>query len=195
MSDYLNGQTINDKEVSNATSFQKWSRHFVRNLGKIEFNETFLEKYRNPSEKFAFFADENNLIELNELCKCENKQLKEVLFRYPMGIEIHNAPFIFEIVEETLQLIIPFGIPQHSVNIHRWKWHKKFDAEPKRPQVFTLDSLSFGFVLWLSSCGISFLWFLAEFLSRWLKKQLKPLIGLILFLMLLYCRLNTCAYL
>lgn len=163
----------------------------MRQLTNNNFNDIFLETYQNSSEKVAFFADENNLIILNDLCHCENLLLDQVLFRYPMGIEVKQNTHAFDILEETLQLIIPFGIPQHSVNIHKWKWLYKFDPEQKQPQVFSLESLSFGFVLWLGACGMSFLWFLFEFLQLWLKKQSKILIGLILFLLLLNSRVKT----
>lgn len=173
------------------TQLTNWMNRNNLGLSDKNFNETFLDKRRDSSEKIAFYADENNLIILNDLCNCENIQLNEVLFRYPMGLELRDGAYIFEIVEETLQLIIPFGIPQHSVELHKWKWHRKFDAEPKRPQVFTLDSLLFGFVLWLIACEISILWFLIELIKMETLKQSKSLVGLVLLIRLIKSRLNT----
>lgn len=167
------GQLAKYTDFMNASKvYDTWLRTNIQQLTEQEFNSIFLKKYRNPSEKSAFFADESNLIVLNELCQCENLKFHEVLFRYPMGMEVHCADNIFDLIEETLLLITPFGIPQHSLEIHKWKWQGKFDPEQKEPEIFSLDSLSFGFFIWLGACGLSCLWFLIELMQKMIRKQL-----------------------
>lgn len=96
----------------------------------------------------AFYADEHNLNELSELCQCSNLVLEEILFSYQSGLSMSKKHFLYEFIEDTLQRIIPFGIPQHSADYHKWifygRWEKIADSGPT---VFSLDSISFGFVI------------------------------------------------
>lgn len=179
-----------------AFSFSTIYKSVKRLQTEKEFFNVFMQNYQNASAKIAFFADEHNLNELNSLCHCENIVLKEVLFRYPVGLKIYSVSTTFELLENTLQHIIPFGIPQHLIEFHNWMLYGRLiDPDLNEPQVFTLESLSFGFIIWLVACGISLLGYIMEQLHIRLRRHLRTLIGLVLFLMLLYCRLNTCAYL
>lgn len=162
-----------------------------------EFIIKFLQNYQNSNAKIAFFVDIKTLNELNAACKCSNKFFEQVLFRAQASFSFDLlGSLLFDIIEDTLQHIIPFGIPQHFSEYHKWVLYGRYDKQTvKGPKVLTLKSLSFGFVLWLAACGISFLGFFMEHMHIKMRRHMRQLIGLTLFLMLLYTRLKTCAYL
>jgi len=73
-----------------------------------------------------------------------------------IGITIPRNNFLHQSIEDTMQLLIPAGIPQHL-----WKYHYQYfyqipqynETHVKAPHVLTWSELSFGFVLWFGSCG------------------------------------------
>lgn len=161
-----------------------------------DFKKQFLDNYKNPESKMAFYADDINLNLLNAACECQNLVLEEELYGYQSSFQMMQFNFLSLMIDETMRLISPFGILQHSADYYKWmlldRWQKDIDSGPK---VLTLNSLSFGFVFWLFACAISCMGFFMELMHIKLRRHFRTLIGLVLFLMLLYCRLNTCAYL
>jgi len=95
-------------------------------------------------------------------------------------------------MEDTMQLIIPTGIPQYLYEYHRWLQFLKFHADIKiGPNVLSIDDLSFGFVLWAVACGISAIVFCGELCGRCLKNVINKCLGSIIFvyfLMRVYLR-------
>lgn len=144
----------------------------------------------------AFYADDYNMNVLNAACKCINLVLEEELYGYQTSFRMDEHHYLSHVIDRAIKRMAPFGIIQHSIEYYKWllldRWDKALDEGPK---VFTMEKLEFGFVMWLISCGISFMGFLSELLHIKLRRHFRTLIGLVLFLMLLYCRLNTCAYL
>ena len=113
-------------------------------------------------------------------------RLKEKLFSYPMGLGTFPNHFMSALMEDTMQLIIPTGIPQYLYEYHRWLQFLKFYADIKTgPNVLSIDDLSFGFVLWAIACGISAIVFCGELCGRWLKNVTKKCLGLIIFVSVL----------
>jgi hypothetical protein len=47
------------------------------------------------------------------------------------------------------------------------------DSEDKGPHVLTLEVLSFGFIIWLITCGIAFVVFLCENITRLIQVKIK----------------------
>lgn len=84
------------------------------------------------------------------------------------GITVPRNNFLYQSIEETMQLLIPAGIPQYL-----WKFHYEYfyqiSQQKKRhiksPHVLTWNELSFGFVVWFVSCGIAVLCFIVEFVK------------------------------
>lgn len=161
-----------------------------------EYKQFFLENHNNPTPRYAFYADEAIADELNAACMCSNEIFKEILFTYQTAFGSYIFEFVRYTLEDTLQHIIPAGIPQHSIEYHRWalygRWEQEIDGGPK---VLAMNDLSFGLVLWLGACGVSFLGFCMELLHFKLRKPLRTFIGLVCFLLLINQRLNSCAYL
>jgi hypothetical protein len=73
--------------------------------------------------------------------------------------------FLFAATEEVMQKFIPMGIIQHSYELHNWICLRPIiEPEVNDPKVLTLDDLEFGFILWLTACGLSIFGFLCEIL-------------------------------
>lgn len=161
-----------------------------------EFREKFLENYQNARPKMAFYADDFNMNVLNAACKCINLVLDEELYGDQCLLSLVDKYHLSHLIAKNVERLVSFGILQHRFDYHKWllleRWEQDIDGDP---QVLTVDSLEFGFVIWLSACGICCLQFSVELISLTMRRYLRTLIGLVLFLQLVYVRLNTCAYL
>lgn len=108
--------------------------------------------------------------------------LKQKLFSYPIGFGTFKNHFMNALIEDTLQLMIPAGIPQYLFEHHRWLKFGKVHVNRKvGPNVLSVDDLSFGFVVWVCCCGISAIIFCVELCGPLLKVVVDKFIGLIVF--------------
>jgi hypothetical protein len=112
--------------------------------------------------------------------------LNEKLFSYPIGLGTFKNHFMFPLMEDTMQLTIPAGIPQYLFEHHRWLKFGRIHVNRKLgPNVLSIDDLSFGFVLWAVACGLSAVVFCVEVIWRRLRIVLVNFLGLIAFAVIL----------
>lgn len=72
--------------------------------------------------------------------------------------------FLFDVTKNVVNELIPSGIPQYLYIFHKWIRFSRTSVYKyfKSPKIFNIEDLSFGFVLWLIACGISFIVFVLE---------------------------------
>lgn len=128
---------------------------------------------------------------------CKDSGIKLRKFRQEstlLALSTFKHSILYDILHDVLEKTIPAGIPQYlekySIDVLFSKYEPYVDEEPK---VLTLNDLGFGFVVWLVACGISMIGYAAEKLTFQLRKPMRTLIGLILFLKLFtwYLKRNT----
>lgn len=114
---------------------------------------------------------------MNDDCKREPLALEEIPYSALAGITADPNHFMLNNFAQTSNRLLQAGIIQN--------WYENFTTEyirvlkieskgvrrDKEPQVLTLEGLSFGFVLYLGACGISFVVFIIEVMSNCLKKK------------------------
>jgi hypothetical protein len=93
--------------------------------------------------------------------------LKENYVTVPIGFRFGNkfSPFL-KTGNEVIGWLLNGGILQHW---QKYEDVKVIEDEEEGPKILLLSDLSFGFVLWLSACGISFITFLLEFVWSWIE--------------------------
>ncbi|KAG5683275.1 hypothetical protein PVAND_012565 [Polypedilum vanderplanki] len=156
---------------------------------KDEFVNTYIENYQNSLIKMTFVVDLKLQSELNELCDCKNLLLAQVYHTDLVSITLPKFHYLFDLTNEVMQRLRDAGIIQHSVDFHKWILHRQIFEDPEQePQVLTFENLSFGFVLWLGACLISFIRFCYEMIRLKLRRYMRTIIGLIYFLRLLLMR-------
>jgi hypothetical protein len=140
----------------------------------------------------GFYVNDDDLGELNVLCKCSNFILHETLMKMQVGLAVDKDHFVYDKIEDTLQRIIPFGIPQHSADYHKWVLYRRNAAdEINTSKAFNFSDMQCGFVVWLIACSISILVFACEVLWVHGKRIGREYLGLSLFCVLLCRRLNA----
>lgn len=156
-----------------------------------DFAQYYFANKDNHTMKLAFFMPEDTLFDLNAQCKCRARVLSECLFTIQIGLSTYRNHFLFDILEKVMEKFIPMGIVQHLFEFYMWI-HNRPDIsdDSKRPQVFCVSDLSFGFILWLIACGISTAGYFLEIIMFKLKKRAKTLSGLVLFIVLLWERMQ-----
>jgi hypothetical protein len=136
-----------------------------------------LNEIQNPKSKIATFIDVDSFTAAAPFLKgkiplklADRKSLLK-------GIMMFKYSPMYWVVEDTMKLLIPSGIPQ---------WMKKFinevvikgvSEEQKEPKVFTVEDLEFGFVIWGVACGICLVAFVAEILYFYLIKMFESVFG------------------
>lgn len=136
--------------------------------------------------------DDFMLLKFTDACQCQPKILQEVLGTTQVGIGLPLKHFLYSAVDETLQKIIPTGIVSHLLDYHKWVLYRDgIDfSDVSEPKVLTLNDLSFGFVMWLIACGLSACGYLFEIFVFKMRKRLRVVIGIFLFLNVLQQRLS-----
>jgi hypothetical protein len=115
--------------------------------------------------------------------------MKETFTTDFLGLSLYKNNFISYTTIKTLKRLIEAGIPQRSYKFLLVDLlDPQIPPEDKSPKVFSLDDLSFGFIIWLYTCAVAGCVFVAElvfyfFFSVVLLAQ--RLIGLFYFIILL----------
>lgn len=155
-----------------------------------------MSQHDNSSSKYAFFMDDQTLLNLTQSCQCQPLVLQEQVTWRLLGIglspfdytNIKNSDLILfaDIFDGILKRLIPSGVLNHLIDYHTWILYRKgnYKAVETEPRVLTIDDLSCGFVLWLIACGISMIAYLFELARFKFRKKIRILIGLVLFLWL-----------
>jgi hypothetical protein len=116
--------------------------------------------------------------------------MKQTLTSEFLGLSLYKNNFISHTTIKTMKRLIEAGIPQRSYNfLYVYLLDPQIPPPDKSPKVFTLDDLSFGFIIWLYACAIAACVFVAELAIHYiysaLKLILRELSGLYLFLKIL----------
>ena len=148
---------------------------------KIE--DFYRNNIKNSSAKLAFFMQDTFFDSIHFSTNgIQGIYLKQKLFSYPIGFGAFKNHFMNELIEDTLQLMIPAGIPQYLFEHHKWLKFGRVHVNKKGgPNVLSIDDLSFGFVLWAVACGLAVIVFCAELFGLWLKLAIDRIIGLLFF--------------
>jgi hypothetical protein len=163
----------------------------IEPLYKHDYIDVYLKNYKNASAKFAFYADNDTVSELNILCQCSNLLLQESLLTRQVRLALSKDNIIYDLIENTLQRILAAGIPQHSAEYHKWVLYRRNAAdEIDEPKPFVLDDVFFAIALWLITLEASIVVFFGEVLWVRGRKCGREFLGLILFMVLLNRRLT-----
>ncbi|KAG5673138.1 hypothetical protein PVAND_003209 [Polypedilum vanderplanki] len=180
------------------TSFS--TRHFIQYINRTKGfqsnihllnNKTpykiICNTFFNHQKQSAFFTFTDFYFLINRACKKHPLVLKEIYQKSVIGIRTFSNCFLSELMIDTLELIIPTGITNFWYDWHLWYKYKRYivEIEPKLPQIFTLNDLSFGFVVWLIACGICIICFLIELIVYYSSIGLRNFLGLTFILKLL----------
>ena len=129
----------------------------------------------------------------NALCRGSGIKVKN--FRTDTTLTallMQRNSFISELINDILEKTIPFGIPQYLMDSHHSMLFKHYEKKiVKDPKVLKVDDLSFGFVLWLGACGISFCGFILEIVMFKVRKWMRTVVGIWMVLRILFMRLRT----
>lgn len=121
----------------------------------------------NASVKAAGFVDHNDAKCLKLSCPNIPVILKENFVVIPAGIGINKNSYLFSTLEEVLQLTIPAGIPQYNLLNYESIFYKKGERnDDDGPKILFVGDLSFGFVMWLAACGVSFTALVLEIIAK-----------------------------
>jgi hypothetical protein len=129
---------------------------------------------RTQNAKTSFLGDLDYYRWVKGRCVDISGVLDEPILSSMAGIGMQMNHFMFEHVAKVTDRLLEAGI------LNNWyDWHNKMlygmwkiDFE-NGPKVLTVESLSFGFVLWLGACGVSFAAFVGEILWKFMTNRKK----------------------
>ncbi|KAG5672234.1 hypothetical protein PVAND_002376 [Polypedilum vanderplanki] len=159
-----------------------WQRSKIQIVDHETFNKIRLSLtiMYNSSAKLALLTNEDNIRKISnfnsrDFKKVEIPILNEVFCTFLNIFSFEFSEIFLDPINDLIRHLIPAGIPQHSFAYQRFlivdRNVMKFE---KKPQVFDIKSLSFGFIIWLIVLSSSFLVFLGEiFVHRLTKEPIK----------------------
>jgi hypothetical protein len=123
--------------------------------------EDVMAALNSPYQKVAFTIDEDTTRTGQFLFKKPPDRLKrrECILK-GIGMRKHNHAFW--LIEDTMRILIPAGIPQWTRKFIYEVLFRELKEEEDEPKVFSVEDFQFGFVIWGIACGISFVAFLME---------------------------------
>ncbi|CAG9809591.1 unnamed protein product [Chironomus riparius] len=149
----------------NQTNFVVPLRNMIDGSKKIQikvfdsmtrFQRSFCQNINDSSKKIAYFVPHTAATEYDFECKSAGHQLDQILYSTHIGYAVYRNNFIYDLLQNVTQQLIPAGIPQHLAKLNQWiifKSHKEIAY--KSPSVLTIDDLRTGFLLWMVACCIT----------------------------------------
>ncbi|KAG5676554.1 hypothetical protein PVAND_006379 [Polypedilum vanderplanki] len=139
--------------------------------------DNFCKFARDSSLKTAVLLRSEVINNKKIFCQSKILTLDEIPYTSLAGISVNPNHFMLNNFAKVMNRLLEAGIVQN--------WHENFTQEYKRilkiestktakekePQVLTLEGLSFGFVLWLTACGITIIVFIIEILLNYFKEK------------------------
>ncbi|CAG9807169.1 unnamed protein product [Chironomus riparius] len=90
-------------------------------ISDFEIENFYKNNIKNSSARLAFFMQDTFFDRIHFSTNgIQGINLKQKLFSYPIGFITYKNYFMNELIEDTLQLMIPAGIPQYLYEYHRW---------------------------------------------------------------------------
>lgn len=122
------------------------------------------------STKTAIVVEEKLVNYFYTHCQRKPEFLKENMLTLPVSMVMTANHFMFRVIDDIFGWLVQAGIPQYFHNFYNWY---KFIRHQKSKTIeefksISLDSLSFGFIIWLAACGVSILVFAFE-MGMWHK--------------------------
>ncbi|CAG9806529.1 unnamed protein product [Chironomus riparius] len=158
----------------------------VHQIDMLNFTALLIARKSRLQDKTSFCFYDDYLKTYDRHFPCSGGFLNEQLYSSLGGIILPQFNFLYELVDETLQLLLAAGIFQHSFEMLQFEVHLKLFSisMPLKlvdVEILTLDGLSYGFTLWMFACIISGIAFMLELTGFYLKlhpiDRLKDLIG------------------
>jgi hypothetical protein len=120
-----------------------------------------MSSLNNQHRKAAFTLDEDSM-KIGQFLfnKIPDRLERKLCLLKGIGLNKHNHAFW--LIEDTMRILIPAGIPQWTRKFIYEMLFQKFKEEEDKPKVFTVEDFQFGFVIWSVACGISLVAFLME---------------------------------
>lgn len=144
------------------------------------------------SSKVAIAVTKKDFRILKTTLKHAPKLLKQETYTYMFGIGVYKHNFMFKLTYEVMEKLIQTGIHRYFMKyIMDYYFYDRI--EERGPQVFSIDDLHFGFVIWLAACGVAVGAFGCEVLWYYLNKWIRALMVKIVMLKLLILRLRILA--
>jgi hypothetical protein len=128
-----------------------------------------------PGANVALMMIEKDHRALRTVFKNLPKLISQQYKDQPLGIGVSRNNFIYSLLEKALTPLVEAGIPQYFLDFMLKFYMKVIEEDPSEPKVFSVDDLSFGFIVWVLTCGISIAAFILEVSWVWAKKTFKDL--------------------
>ncbi|KAG5668744.1 hypothetical protein PVAND_016671 [Polypedilum vanderplanki] len=121
------------------------------------------------SIKKAIILSNTGIETFYKVCKMQPVLLKENLLTLPVAMVTFPNHFLFDVINEHTIWLVQAGIPQYWFQYQNWySFFRHHKIESDELESINLDSLSFGFIIWLATCGISLIVFAIE-IGMWQK--------------------------
>lgn len=142
----------------------------IQNVSEDDYFATICSKFFESSSVDALVVDTIYSLRIQNNCTKLPILMEEIFVTFPVALKLRKNHYLFGIINEVMERIVPSGIPQFLHNFHRWNDFLRIMIDPpqKQTEVLTMNDLGFGFVMWLVACAISTFGFIIE-ITMWPK--------------------------
>lgn len=127
----------------------------------------YCNQIQNSSAKLAFFLPHSEVDEFYNKCKVRSIKLRENLYSNYLGLAVLENNFIYHLMQDVIEQLIPSGIPQYLLKFYDWVHSRdKRYIFVKIPKVLTLKDLEFGFLCWAAACCATAMMLMLEIIFK-----------------------------
>lgn len=156
--------------------FSNYFRKDVRIANPIGFLNAYITQSQNASAKLALTVDQfyTNYVNSKFIKKNHDwNKIDKVFLTSHDVFHFYGSSYYTRMLIKIIDDLIPTGVMDYLIEkYYTKKW--KFGKIGKEPNILSLESLAFGFNIWISSCLICVLVFVAELVVKFITKSKKP---------------------
>lgn len=130
----------------------------------LEAVDIYYDSMTNSSSKVGIFLTDKDHRALRVIQKNVPNLIKQQILDKSIGIGTRRSNFFFKLMESVMVPAVEAGIPQYLLKYILEVHMQPLEDDPSEPKVFAFNDLSFGFVVWIITCGVALLAFVIELL-------------------------------
>ncbi|KAG5670865.1 hypothetical protein PVAND_001098 [Polypedilum vanderplanki] len=146
----------------------------IKLINTTNFYTYICEIFTENEPKNAVIVSDLVYMIVNSTCDKKPKRVQDNFISFPASFAVERLHYIYGILEDTIQCLIPSGILKQSEDFYYWfKFGRKHFEVDAGPKVLTMSDLSYGFNIWLISLSIAISGFFFEIIVHRVKFWIK----------------------
>ncbi|KAG5667183.1 hypothetical protein PVAND_015178 [Polypedilum vanderplanki] len=154
-------------------SISDFNQEWIEKIDQFAINNNTDRKTIADICKYILKDEPNTAIVTHELldlflslqCNVKPIRVKNTIFTIPQGFGMPHNHYLYFVTEDLIKPMFESGILNHMYSYWIWSQSSKTFQDIDWPKVLSLSDLSYGFNIWLITCGFAIIVFFMEIIT------------------------------